>query len=226
MNILSLDTSTEYCSVALMYQGKVFERISMAQNSHSYLILGLIDALFIESRATIAEIDVVAVGRGPGSFSGVRIGVGVTQGIAFARDIPVVAISSLTAIAQGTIKESHADYISVAMDARMGEIYGANFQVIDGLAILLDKEQVCVPKGFKFIKRREWVGAGTGWVKYESTLTDNFAGQLKEINSCCFPKASSIIKLAQNEVKMGRLLSAWQALPVYLRNNIAKKKGE
>ena len=151
MNILSLDTSTEYCSVALMYQGKVFERISMAQNSHSYLILGLIDALFIESRATIAEIDVVAVGRGPGSFSGVRIGVGVTQGIAFARDIPVITISSLTAIAQGTIAESHANYISVAIDARMGEIYGANFQVVDGLAILLDKEQVCLPKKFKFI---------------------------------------------------------------------------
>ena len=226
MNILALDTCTESCSAALLYQGELFERVEMTQRGHSDLILGMMDELFQQAGTTVSVIDAVAFGRGPGSFTGVRVGVGVAQGIAFARDIPVIPISSLAANAQGVVDTFNTDYIAVAMDARMGEIYCANFQVVNGLVVLLDEEKVCPPEEFKPVNEQSWLGIGTGWAEYESILTENFAGQLEHVNAACFPQASSIIKLAQQEAEAGRLLPAEQALPVYLRNNVAKKKGE
>jgi len=226
MNILALDTCTESCSAALLYQGQIFERVEMTQRGHSDLILAMMDELFAEANTTIAEVDAMAFGRGPGSFTGVRVGVGVAQGIAFARDIPVIPISSLAATAQGVVDTFSNEFIAVAMDARMGEIYGANFQVVDGLVFLLDEEQVCPPEKFKAISEQSWLGIGTGWAEYEAILSENFSGQLSQVEANRFPQASSIIKLALQEVEAGRLLPADQALPVYLRNNVAKKKGE
>jgi tRNA threonylcarbamoyladenosine biosynthesis protein TsaB len=226
MNILALDTCTESCSAALLYQGQLFERVEMTQRGHSELILGMMDQLFAEAKTSISEINAVAFGRGPGSFTGVRVGVGVAQGIAFARDIPVIPISSLAANAQGVVDTFNTDYIAVAMDARMGEVYGASYQVKDGLVQLLNEEIVCPPEQFKPMSEQSWLGIGTGWTEYESILTENFAGQLEQVNATCFPQAASIIKLAQHEAEAGRLLPADQALPVYLRNNVAKKKGE
>jgi tRNA threonylcarbamoyladenosine biosynthesis protein TsaB len=226
MNILALDTCTESCSAALLYQGQLFERVEMTQRGHSELILGMMDELFDDAKTSISEINAVAFGRGPGSFTGVRVGVGVAQGIAFARDISVIPISSLAATAQGVVDTFNTDYIAVAMDARMGEIYCANFQVVDGLVVLLDEEKVCPPEQFKPMSEQSWLGIGTGWAEYESILTENFAGKLEQVNAVCFPHAASIIKLAQQEAEAGRLLPADQALPVYIRNNVAKKKGE
>ncbi|OUR63631.1 tRNA (adenosine(37)-N6)-threonylcarbamoyltransferase complex dimerization subunit type 1 TsaB [Methylophaga sp. 42_25_T18] len=226
MNILALDTCTESCSAALLYQGQIFERIEMTQRGHSDLILAMMDELFKQAESTIADVDAVAFGRGPGSFTGVRVGVGVAQGIAFARDIPVIPVSTLAAVAQGVVDEFDNEHIAVAMDARMGEIYGANYQVVDGLVTLLDEEQVCPPETFKPISEQSWLGIGTGWAEYEAILSENYSGQLSQLEANRFPQAGNIIKLAQVEVEAGRLLPADQALPVYLRNNVAKKKGE
>jgi tRNA threonylcarbamoyladenosine biosynthesis protein TsaB len=226
MNILALDTCTESCSAALLYQGQLFERVEMTQRGHSELILGMMDELFVEAKTSISEINAVAFGRGPGSFTGVRVGVGVAQGIAFARDIPVIPISSLAANAQGVVDTFNTDYIAVAMDARMGEVYGASYQVKDGLVQLLNEEKVCPPEEFKPVDELSWLGIGTGWAEYDAILRENFVGYLKEVSTQHFPQATSIIKLAQVEIEAGRLLPAEQALPVYLRNNVAKKKGE
>ncbi|PHS69543.1 MAG: tRNA (adenosine(37)-N6)-threonylcarbamoyltransferase complex dimerization subunit type 1 TsaB [Methylophaga sp.] len=226
MNILALDTCTECCSAALLYQGKLYERIEMTQRGHSDLILGMMDELFNQAGTTISMIDAVAFGRGPGSFTGVRIGVGVAQGIAYARDVPVIPVSSLAAVAQGVMDSSDAEYIAVAMDARMGEIYCASFQRINGLASILDQERVCPPEDFVVQSDKSWIGIGTGWGEYESILTDHFEGNLTKVSVKHYPQASSIIKLAQREAEAGLLLPAEQALPVYLRNNVAKKKGE
>jgi len=226
MNILALDTCTESCSAALLYQGQIFERVEMTQRGHSDLILGMMEALFKGAGTSIGVIDAVAFGRGPGSFTGVRVGVGVAQGIAFARNIPVIPVSTLAAIAQGTFDQSDDDYVAVAMDARMGEIYAANYQRQEGVAALLDQEQVCPPEQFLPFTDQQWVGAGTGWREYNDILTEQFKGKLVRVNAERYPQASSIITLAQIEVKAGLLLPAEQAIPVYLRNNVAKKKGE
>ncbi|MFW5450050.1 MAG: tRNA (adenosine(37)-N6)-threonylcarbamoyltransferase complex dimerization subunit type 1 TsaB [Methylophagaceae bacterium] len=226
MNILALDTCTECCSAALLYQGQVFEQVEMTQRGHSDLILGMMDELFKQANTSIAVIDAVAFGRGPGSFTGVRVGVGVAQGIAFARDIPVIPISTLAAVAQDALETLDANHISVAMDARMGEIYCASYSVKNGLLLALDKEQVCPPEQFSPFQNQQWTGVGTGWREYDSILRDCFADNLNQVSFEHYPKASRILKLALIEAKAGRMLPADQALPVYLRNNVAKKKGE
>lgn len=226
MNILALDTCTECCSVALLYQGQIFERVEMTQRGHSDLILGMMDALFEQAGTTISKIEAVAFGRGPGSFTGVRVGVGVAQGIAFAKDIPVIAISSLAAVAQGAADELDIDNIAVAMDARMGEVYGACYQRENGIVSLVGIEQVCPPEQYQPESEQQWIGIGTGWGEYGEILRQNFAGNLAQVSVQHYPLASSVLKLAQIEADAGRLLPAQQAMPVYLRDNVAKKKGE
>ncbi|NOQ81778.1 MAG: tRNA (adenosine(37)-N6)-threonylcarbamoyltransferase complex dimerization subunit type 1 TsaB [Methylophaga sp.] len=226
MNILALDTCTESCSAALLYQGELFERVEMTQRGHSDLILGMMDELFQQAGTSVSGIDAVAFGRGPGSFTGVRVGVGVAQGIAFARNVPVIPISTLAAVAQGAADQLNIDHIAVAMDARMGEIYCASYHCEEGIVSLLDHERVCPPEEFSPCSELQWNGVGTGWGEYDSILREQFTANLAQVNVKHYPRASSIVKLAQIEAEAGRMLPAEQALPVYLRNNVAKKKGE
>lgn len=226
MNILALDTCTECCSAALLYEGHVYAHDEMTQRGHSDLILGMMDVLFEQAATTISKIDAIAFGRGPGSFTGVRVGVGVAQGIAFARDVPVIAISSLAAVAQGAADALNIDNIAVAMDARMGEVYGAHYRRENGIVSLVGAEQVCPPEKFQPESQQQWTGIGTGWGQYEDILRQNFADNLERVSVKHYPLASSVLKLAQIEANAGRLLPAEQAIPVYLRDNVAKKKGE
>ena len=227
MNILALDTCTESCSAALLYNGQLYERVEMTQRGHSDLILGMMDELFKQAGTTISVVDVVAFGRGPGSFTGVRVGVGVAQGIAFARDIPVIPISTLAAVAQGAADSLGIEQIAVAMDARMGEIYCAHYHYEKGVIKLVDQEQVCPPEVFSpYSTEHQWNGVGTGWREYDSVLRSNFSGHLVDVSFEHYPRASSIIKLAKIEAEAGRMVTADQALPVYLRDNVAKKKAE
>ena len=226
MNILALDTCTESCSAALLYNGKVFEHVEMTQRGHSDLILGMMDALFHQANATIAAVNAIAFGRGPGSFTGVRVGVGVAQGIAFARDIPVIPISTLLAVAQGAADQLNINYIAVAMDARMGEVYCASYHRKNGIVELIGSERVCPPEQFIPDSEQQWMGVGTGWREYDSILRDNFAENLADVSVEHYPNASVMIKLAKIKVEAGLMVSAEQALPVYLRDNVAKKKAE
>ena len=227
MTIIALDTCTECCSAALLYQGEVFECVEMTQRGHSDLILGMLDNVLQQAGITMAEIDVLAFGQGPGSFTGVRVGVAVAQGIAFARELPVVGVSSLAAVAQSAADSLNVDHLAVAMDARMGEIYCAHYQrQANGVVELIDKAQVCPPEQFKPEQDQQGTGVGTGWREYKDVLSTQFAQQLATINADYYPQAKSIIKLAQVEIAAGNILTADQAMPVYLRNNVAKKKGE
>jgi len=227
MNIIALDTCTESCSAALLYQGELFEYVEMTQRGHSELILGMLDKVLTQAGIGMSAIDVLAFGRGPGSFTGVRVGVGVAQGIAFARDIPVVPVSSLAAVAQGAADQLDIDHLAVAMDARMGEVYWARYQLEKGLVEVGDHERVCPPQEFLADPSSSaWAGIGTGWREYDAILRESFNNQLTQVSTEHYPRAASIVKLAQIEALAGRVLPADQAMPVYLRNNVAKKKGE
>jgi len=227
MNILALDTCTEACSAALLYQGQVIERVEITQRGHSDLILGMMESLFKEAGTDITTVDAIAFGRGPGSFTGVRVGTGVVQGIAFARELPVIPISSLAALAQDAADTLDVDNLAVAMDARMGEVYSCHYQRQAGLVVALDDERVCPPEQVTPPAiSDDWYGVGTGWGSYDNILRETFQNQLSAISVEQYPKASAIIKLAEVEAKAGRMVTAEQALPVYLRNNVAKKKGE
>lgn len=226
MTILALDTCTEMCSVALLKNDTLFEQAQLTQRGHSDLVLGMLDALLAEADCTLADVNYLAFGRGPGSFTGVRVGVGVAQGIAFARQIPVIPVSTLAAVAQRAIDEHGAKQIAVAMDARMGEVYAAHFREQEGLAVLCDKEQVCPPLSFKPLDKSSWFAAGTGWREHKSALEANFAGQTSGVDSNLLPMAAAMVKLAKREQEQGHSIPAEQAVPVYLRDNVAKKKGE
>lgn len=226
MNILALDTCTELCSVALLYERQVFRCEQLTKQGHTELILGMLDSVFKQAQTALNAVDLLAFGRGPGSFTGVRVGVGVAQGVAFARQLPVVPVSTLAAIAQQSIDEFAATDIAVAMDARMGEIYCAHFTAENGYAKLLDAERVCHPTDFLPLDDRPWHAAGTGWSIYAHELTSQFENKLSDVRSECYPTAASMITLAEQQAELGNTLSAQHALPVYLRDNVAKKKGE
>ena len=226
MNILALDSCSEMCSTALLYNGQRYEQREITQRGHSDLVLGMMNGLFEQSGASLADIDVLAFGRGPGSFTGVRVGVSVAQGIAFARDIPVVPISSLAAVAQKAAKELGAEYIAVAMDARMGEIYCAHYHYDGQVMSLLNQERVCDPADFMPFDQESCVGVGTAWRIYETQLQANFGALVSQVEADYYPEASNVILLAEVEVLAGNWLSAEHALPVYLRDNVAKKKAE
>lgn len=226
MNLLALDTSTENCSAAITINGELYQQQQMTQRGHSTLILGMLDQLFKQADASIADIDALAFGRGPGSFTGVRIGVGVAQGIAFARELPVIPVSTLAAIAQMAYEHSGQANIAVAMDARMDEIYAASFHVKEGFVQLLDAEKVCAAEQFLPANTQSWFGAGNGWEVYAEALQAGFAGQLTGKNTTIYPQADIILKLAEQQFSRGEFVSADKALPVYLRNDVAKKKAQ
>ena len=226
MNLLALDTCSECCSAALFYDGHLYEVSQLTQRGHSELILGMMDRLFEQAGTSISAVEALAFGRGPGSFTGVRVCVSVTQGIAFARDIPVIAISSLAAVAQQAAIDSDVDRFAVAIDARMGEVYCAHYQRQGDTVVLADQERVCPPIDFLPTKQQKTMGVGTGWKTYSTKLQGQFSSQLVGVKAETYPMASRIIDLAQVEIAAGRMLAAVQALPVYLRDNVAKKKAE
>jgi tRNA threonylcarbamoyladenosine biosynthesis protein TsaB len=226
MTILALDTCTEMCSVAVLTNATLYEHAQLTQRGHSDLVLGMLEDVLAEANTELSAVDYLAFGRGPGSFTGVRVGVGVAQGIAFARQLPVIPISTLAAVAQRAIDEHGAKQVAVALDARMGEVYSAHYREEHGLAVLCDSEQVCAPESFKPLDNSAWFAAGTGWREYQTVLEANFDEQLSGLDTSLLPTAAAMAKLAKFEQEQGRSIPAEQAVPVYLRDNVAKKKGE
>jgi len=226
MNLLALDTCTENCSAALLIEGQVFAVSEMTQRGHSERILGMLDTLFEQAGSELSAMDALVFGRGPGSFTGVRVGVAVAQGIAFAQDLPVVPVSTLATVAQAAYAKHGVTNICVAMDARMGEVYQADFVIENGLAVALSEEQVTAPAKVKPLDDRHCFGAGTGWAEYQQILTDNFAEQSLGMDNEIYPSAEAMLPLAGALLAKGKQMLAHQALPIYLRNNVAKKKGE
>jgi tRNA threonylcarbamoyladenosine biosynthesis protein TsaB len=224
MNLLAIDTCTEMCSAAVRVGGRVFSRAVPTQRGHSDLILNMIDEVLLESEATLSDIDALVFGRGPGGFTGVRVGVGVAQGIAFAKSLPVIPISTLAATAQVAIDQYQAENVIVALDARMGEIYTAQYQANSGLAKAISEETVCPPEALS-VSGSDIFAAGTGWSQYE-ILQAKYSAYIKHQDGTLLPTAEAMLKLALPMAEAGETMAAHAAVPVYLRDNVAKKKGE
>lgn len=220
MKLLALDTSTEACSAALLVADHIHERFVVTPQGHSDLILSMLEALLAEADISLNAVDALAFGQGPGSFTGVRIGVGVAQGIAFAHDLPVLPVSSLAALAQSC----GAKKVLAAIDARMGEVYwGAYERGADGLVKLAGVEQVCAPEVVPLVAGEGWFGAGTGWGVYKDKLCERLGGIVAGWEAECYPRASATAQLGAAAFARNEAVMAEQALPVYLRNNVAKK---
>lgn len=220
MKLLALDTSTEACSVALLIADQVYEHFTISPQGHSGLILNMLDAILAEAGISLNAIDALAFGRGPGSFTGVRIGAGITQGIAFAYDLPVVPVSSLAALAQA----SGAKKSLAAIDARMGEVYwGVYEKGIENLVILTGTERVCAPQMVPLMKDDGWLGVGTGWGAYGDKLCAHLGGTVSGWEAEHYPRANAIAQLGAAAFARSEAVVAEDALPLYLRNNVARK---
>jgi tRNA threonylcarbamoyladenosine biosynthesis protein TsaB len=218
MKILSLETSTEACSVAILIDGAVHERFEIVSQKHSERVLPLVDAVLAESGLSLSALDALAFGRGPGSFTALRIGAGVVQGLAFGADLPVVPVSSLAALAQGL----DADKILAAFDARMGQVYWAPYVREQDMVHSMGPELVQAPEAVA-MSGSGWIGGGSGWDQYAARLLAGLSGQVARWQPQCYPHAADVARLALPAYLRGEAVSAEEALPVYVRDEVAVK---
>ncbi len=226
MKILAVETSTEACSAALYIDGEVHEYFEIAPREHSKLILPMIDSLMAEAELKPQQLDGLAFSRGPGSFTGVRISTGVIQGIALGADLPVVPVSTLAAIAHHYLKTSEFECAFTAMDARMGEIFwGVYKKNQQGYAELIGDEAVTLAENIIY-PQLQGMGIGSGWGEYPEQLSNCLGSLLQGIEANHLPRASAIVDLGVEGFDKNQAVAVEQAMPVYLRDKVAKKESE
>jgi tRNA threonylcarbamoyladenosine biosynthesis protein TsaB len=226
VKLLAIDTSTDACSVALFIDGEIREKFEIVPREHTKLILPMVDELLADAQIKPQYLDAVALSRGPGSFTGVRIATGVAHGIAFGADIQVVLVSTLAAIAQDVFNRHQVDLAFTAMDARMDEIFWGVYQPNAlGLAELLGEEAV-TPADQTIFPDMNGVGVGSGWSVHGNALSSRLGGRVKYVISDVWPHAACVAQLGAYDFANGLAVPVDQAMPVYLRDKVAKKQSE
>ena len=218
MRLLAFETSTEACSVAVFVDGQVHERFEIAPRRHTELALPWAQALLAEAGVSRSQLDAIAVGRGPGAFTGVRLAIAIAQGIALGLDRPVLPVSTLAALAMRADGERRI----AAIDARMGEVYlGAFACEADGGLRALADEIVVAPAAAALPLGRGWHGAGTGFAAAEGALRARFGDRLVAVDAAALPHAADVAALAALAFARGEALAPERIEPAYLRNNVA-----
>jgi tRNA threonylcarbamoyladenosine biosynthesis protein TsaB len=224
--ILALDTATEACSAALQNLQLIDARFEIAPRDHTQRILPLIQELLQAQQLELTALDALAFGRGPGSFTGVRIGIGIAQGLALGANLPMIGISSLATMAQGAWRLTGATRVLAAIDARMGELYWAEYQRDEnGEWQGAETEAVLKPEAAQqriAALQGEWTMVGTGWQAYPHLLTSPGAQLIA--SDVLLPAAEDMLPLAQIAWQRDQAVAVENAEPVYLRNEVAWKK--
>ncbi|HEY5808116.1 MAG TPA: tRNA (adenosine(37)-N6)-threonylcarbamoyltransferase complex dimerization subunit type 1 TsaB [Povalibacter sp.] len=220
MKVLAIDTATERCSVALRLDGHLYERSIDTARGHADIVLSLVDEVLKEGSVQLTGLDCIAYGRGPGSFTGVRIAIGVVQGLAFGANLPTVGVSNLAAVAQQVARPG--DRILVCMDARMNEVYWGIFvcDPVTGLVSVVSDERVDGPH-VVVVDPPPAVLAGTGFAAYPQ-LVQSFPNVT--VHAGVLPSAVQIALLGEALLRAGEAVPAREAQPVYLRDNVAVAK--
>lgn len=222
LTILALDTCTESCSVALRHHDRIYAQQADAPREHSQRLLPMVDAVLTEAQLSLSDVDLIAYGRGPGSFTGIRICTSMTQGLALGQDLPVVGISTLQAMAQAAMDEQGAQQVVAAIDARMGEVYWGEFVCEAGIAKLVGRERVCAPDAVSrdLNYHCEVVACGTGFEAYPELVIDGMT-----VSSLAkFPEAKYMLTLAALAHSKGESTDVDGLAPVYLRDTVTWKK--
>ncbi|OGT20090.1 MAG: tRNA (adenosine(37)-N6)-threonylcarbamoyltransferase complex dimerization subunit type 1 TsaB [Gammaproteobacteria bacterium RBG_16_57_12] len=220
MNLLAIETSTEACSAALLVNDQILERYQVAPRQHGELILSMAHSLLQEAGLTLNDLDTIAFARGPGSFTGVRIAVSVTQGLAYGMDLPVIPVSTLAVLAEGARQELGAGHVAVAIDARMQEIYFGAYDCTAGRPDLLGDERVISPHAITLPDGEGWVGIGTGWGAYAQSMAHACQGRVLQWHGETLPRAKYVALLGSLAWRRNLMVTAEQALPVYLRDRV------
>ena len=217
MKLLVLDTSTEWCSAALWLDDHIQARRILAEQRHSSLLLPMVDDLLRESAIALRQLDGIAYGAGPGSFTGLRIACAVTQGLALGADLPVVGVSTLESIAE----QAGAEQVLTVLDARMAEVYWAAYrrEGIDWHTV--SEPQLALPESVAVPEGGDWVGAGNGFVVLGNVLRPRLAARLARIDDTLMPDAAAMAPLAARAFERGERQDAALAAPIYLRDKVA-----
>ncbi len=224
--ILAIDTSTEACSCALIMNGSITETFEVIPRQHAKRLLPMIKDLLADQSLDFSDLQAVAYGQGPGSFTGLRIAAGVTQGIAFAANLPVVPVSSLAALAyqvKDELKQESAIVFST-LDARIDEIYWGMYDVQGTGLELLGKEILCKPEQIPESDLQQGlalIGVGSG-MNYLHRMPEIYRKNLILIKSDLYPRAGIIARIAADYFKDGIIQSPEMVSPVYLRDKVTQ----
>jgi len=219
MKLLAVDSATEACSAALSIDGRISERWILEPRAHARRLLSMVDSICQEADIRIAQLDALAFGCGPGSFTGLRIAASLAQGMAFGADIPVLPVSTLATIAQSAVAEG-VDGVLVAIDARMQEVYWGRYRRGEQRMEAMGEELVCSPEAVPLPAEGRWLGLGTGWAAYADGLMSRAGPLLSAMDDQRLPRASDMLALGAVDFHAGKALPAEQAQPVYLRNQV------
>jgi tRNA threonylcarbamoyladenosine biosynthesis protein TsaB len=221
MKLLALETATEACSVALHVDGQVLERFEIAPRRHAELMLPWAEALLAEAGIARAQLDAIALGRGPGAFTGVRLAIAIAQGIALALDRPLLPVSTLRTLAMQAPED--ATQVLACIDARMGEVYAARcLRDADGLMQVQGSEVVIAPETLQLPDDgSRWAGVGTGFAAAEGLLADRLQPRLSSLDAQALPRASDVLKIAVPAFARGEGIAPELVQPAYLRDNVA-----
>ncbi|MEE4638337.1 MAG: tRNA (adenosine(37)-N6)-threonylcarbamoyltransferase complex dimerization subunit type 1 TsaB [Wenzhouxiangella sp.] len=218
MNVLAIETSTPMCSVALAVGEQVRSRRELAPRGHATLVLPWIAELLAEAGLGYSQLDRLAVGRGPGGFTSLRIGLGIAQGIALAHELPVAPVSSLAALAHAADPSAEHQQILALVDARMGEVFAGWFQrSVDGLMELLP-EAVLEPQHVSVPTPGPWLVAGSGWTVYPEQIGAGLDNVGFTPRAEAWPLAESLLVLATGV----EAVPAWQVEPKYVRDRVTQ----
>lgn len=231
MKLLAIETSTEACSVALAVDGDIRERFELAPRGHAERVLPWIDALLADSGLPKTALDAIAVGRGPGAFTGVRLGIAIAQGIGFALERPLLPVSTLAALALGA-GAAAGERVLAAIDARMGEVYACGY--------LIDAAGLPQPLGDEVLLRPEalprhaaaaaagkgWIAVGTGFGGDGNPLIGDPSLPLQRCDPDALPRAADVARLAIALHAAGGAVGADAIEPAYLRDKVAQTLAE
>lgn len=224
--ILAIDTATEACSVALLNHGQTLAHFELCAREHTQRILPLVQQILRDGGVALSELDALAFGRGPGSFTGVRIGIGIAQGLSLGASLPLIGVSTLKTMAQSAWRLHGASRVLAAIDARMGEVYWAEYQR-DAQGVWHGEQSEAVLKPEAAAARMaqlsgEWACVGTGWQAWPQ-LAENSALSLT-VTDVTLPRAEDMLPLAEQALAAGQTVAPEHAEPTYLRNEVAWKK--
>jgi tRNA threonylcarbamoyladenosine biosynthesis protein TsaB len=217
LKILALETSGDFCSVALWREGVIDDREILAGQRQSGLLLDLVHELLSACGETLRDMDGIAFGAGPGSFTGLRVACGVTQGLAMGADKPVVGVGTLQALAEA----SGAARVACCVDARMREVYQAAYEKIDGAWRTVQEPGVYAPDAVPPLPGDGWLGCGSGFAVYRDALTVRYGAHLNGVNDTLHARARDVAIFSAPVFACGGGLRAEDAAPFYVRDKVA-----
>ncbi|EGN74412.1 universal bacterial protein YeaZ [Idiomarina sp. A28L] len=224
--LLAIDSATEYCSVAYTDGQQLIIRGQEAPRKHADLLLPYVQEVLAEAQVTLADLDAIVVGRGPGSFTGVRIAAGIAQGLAFSQNIPLIGVSSLEAMAQQAFRLHGATAVAAAIDARMGEVYFGTCVAEHGLMVMQGSEVVCAPNTVGALSNaHEWYTVGTGFITYPDILAERFGNEaVVRPTNIRFPHAEDMLPIGTQRLLNGKAVAAEDFDVHYVRNEVTWQK--